>query len=75
MHIDARLLDIQEVLAKLKELMSSACGRELDIEITMSSLSEANKVKAFAAMSGCRTEVEKKGECYIIVIKGIPCCT
>jgi hypothetical protein len=75
MHIDARSLDVQEVLSKLKELLSSACGREVDIEITINSLSEAAKVKAFATMSGCRTEVAKKGECYIIYIKGIPCCT
>ena len=75
MHIDARSLDVKEVLSKLKELMYSACGREVDIEITMNSISEAKKVKAFAKMSGCRTEVEEKGECYIISIKGIPCCT
>lgn len=75
MHIDARSLDIQELLSKLKELLSSACGHEVDIEMTINSLSEAKKVKAFAAMSGCRTEVAKKGECYILSIKGIPCCT
>lgn len=75
MHIDARSMDVQEVLAKLKELMYSACGREVDIEFTMDSLPGAKKVIAFAKMSGCRTEVEEKGECYIISIKGIPCCT
>ncbi len=75
MHIDARSMDVQELLSKLKELMSSACGSEIDTEVTMNSLSGAKKVKSYAAMSGCRVSVEKKGECYIIFIKGIPCCT
>ena len=76
MHIDARKLDEQELFARLKEILSSnrECG-EISTDILVGTLAEANKIKAFASMSGCRTGVEKKDDCYIIYLKGNPCCT
>lgn len=75
MHIDARKLDQQELFARLKEIFSSnrECG-EVSIEMLVGTLAEANKIKAFASMSGCRTESGKEGNHYKIHLKGIPCC-
>ena len=76
MHIDARKLDQQELFARLKEiLLSNKECREVSIEILVGTLAEANKIKAFASMSGCRTENGKEGDHYKIHLKGTPCCT
>jgi hypothetical protein len=76
MHIDARNLDQQELFARLKEIFSSSteCG-EVSIEILVGTSAEANKIKAFALMSGCRTGVAKKDDYYIIIMNGNPCCS
>ena len=76
MHIDARKLDEQEIFARLKEILSSnrECG-EISTDVLVGTLAEANKIKAFASMSGCRTEIENKGDCFRIHLKGNPCCT
>ncbi len=74
MHIDARKLDQQELFARIKEMLSRVCG-EVSIEILVGTSAEANKIKAFASMSGCRTGVEKKDDYYIINLNGNPCCS
>ena len=76
MHIDARKLDQKELFARLKDLLSSnrECG-ELSIEILVGTLAEANKIKAFASMSGCQAGVEKRDDYYIINLNGNPCCS
>jgi hypothetical protein len=76
MHIDARDLDQQKLFARLKEILSSSveCG-EVSIEILVGTSAEANKIKAFASMSGCRTGVEKRDDYYIINLNGNPCCS
>ena len=76
MHIDARKLDQQELFARLKEMLATnrECGEFL-IEILVDTLAEANKVRAFASMSGCRAEILEKDDYFIIHLKGIPCCT
>jgi len=76
MHIDARKLDQQELFARLKEILSSnrEC-EEVSIEILAGTLADVKKIKAFALMSGCRTESLKEGDHYKIHLKGTPCCT
>ena len=76
MHIDARKIDQQKLFARLKEMLASnkECG-EISIEILVGTLAEANKVKAFASMSGCRAESGKEGDHYKVNLKGSPCCT
>jgi hypothetical protein len=71
MHIDARNLDQQELFARLKEILSSnrECG--VSIEILIGTSAEAKKVEAFASMSGCRTETEKKDDHYTVHLKVI----
>ncbi len=75
MHIDARSIDSQELLIRLKEILASNRGCNVDIEILFNTLDETKKINAFISMSGCRTEVEKKDECYIMHVRDIPCCT
>ena len=75
MQIDARELDLQELLKKLKEILSSRCGSTLDIDILVNTLSEAKKITGFVSMSGCTAEIDKKDNYLIIHVRGIPCCT
>ena len=76
MEIDARKLDQLELFARLKEVLSSnrECG-EIKINVLVGTQAEANKIKAFASMSGCRTESLKEGDHYKVLLKGSPCCT
>jgi len=75
MKIDARKLDQQELFARLKEILSKKDCGEISIEIMAGTSAEANRIKAFASMSGCRTGIDKKDDCFIIHLKGNPCCT
>ncbi len=76
MQIDARKLGEQELLARLKEIFSSSreCG-DIALEILVNTEAEANRIKAFASMSGCRAGIDKKGDFIIIHLKGNPCCS
>lgn len=76
MHIDARELEQQELFTRLKEILASngKCG-EVKVEILAGTLAEAKKIGGFAAMSGCRTEIEQKDDYYTVYIKGMPCCS
>ncbi len=75
MQIDARKLDQQELFARLKEILSKKDCGEVSIEILVGTSAEANRIKAFASMSGCRTGIDKKDDCFIIHLTGSPCCT
>lgn len=75
MHIDARELDSQDVLKKLKKILSSNRECYLVIDVQVKTVSEAKKISGFVSMSGCTTEIDKKDDSYIIHIRGIPCCT
>lgn len=75
MRIDARKLDLQDLLKQLKDILSSKRGCEVSIEVSINTVSDAKRVKAFAAMSGCNTDIDKKDNYYIIHVKGISCCT
>jgi hypothetical protein len=75
MQLDARDLDSKELFLRLRDILASKRGSEVDLEIKIRSAGETKKVKTFVSMSGCRTEIEKTEECYIMHISGIPCCT
>jgi hypothetical protein len=74
MQIDGRALDIQDLLTRLKDILSSKRGSDVNIEIFSSSRDDVKKIKSFVAFSGCQTTVEAKEEYYIIRITGSPCC-
>jgi hypothetical protein len=75
MHFDARDLDSKELFLRLRDILASNRGSEVDLEIKIRSAGETQRVKAFVSMSGCRSEIEKTEECYIMRISGSPCCT
>ena len=75
MHIDARELDLQDLLTQFKEILSAKRECFLTIDILVNTASDANKVKGFASMSGCTAEIDKKDNYYIIHVTGNPCCS
>lgn len=76
MLIDAREIDQRDILVRLKDELSSRHGCDnVQIDVMVSTEVDAKKIKGFVSMSGCRAEIDKKDNCYIICIRGIPCCT
>ena len=75
MHIDARELEISELLKKIKEILSAQRCGEVDVELQVNTVADAKKVEAFVSMSGCSAGIDKKDNYYIIHVKGNPCCT
>ena len=76
MQIDAREIDQQDLLVRLKEELSSRHGCDnVQIDIMVGTEVDAKKINAFVSMSGCMAEIAKKDNYYIIHIRGIPCCT
>ena len=65
---------MREVFEKLKEIMCSFSGKEVDIEILVKSYGDSRKLSTFALMSGCKTRIEKKEEYCIVRISGYACC-
>jgi len=74
MHIDARAIDLKELLRKLKDILTTKISCEVDIEIIFTLEADIQKVKTFVEMSGCKAEVAKNDKSYIMHIKGSPCC-
>jgi hypothetical protein len=74
MQIDARDLEVQDLLTRLKDILSAKRGSDVNIEILSSSRDDTIKTKSFVDFSGCQTKIEKKEGYYIIRITGSPCC-
>ncbi len=74
MHIDARQLDLQDLLKQLKEVLATNIGSEVNIEVLVSSREDARKVTGFVSMSGCCAKVDKTDNYYIIHVAGNICC-
>lgn len=74
MIIDARNRELKELFVKLKEILESKVGTDVFIEILIDPFTDVKKIKSFVSMSGCRTDVEEKGEYYIVRLTGTPCC-
>ena len=75
MYIDARTLEHQELVLKIREILAAKHGCEVNIEILISTMAEVKKIKAFVTMSGCNAEVDKKDDSYIMHVTGAPCCS
>jgi len=73
-ELDARKIEMLELFVKLKEIMCSSCGKEVDIDILVKNYSDSRKLSTFALMSGCKTSIEKKEEYCIVRISGHACC-
>lgn len=74
MLIDAREIELPELFLQLRVILASLLGENVTIEIFLRNYSDAKKVTAFAAMSGCQTSIEKKGDYCIVRITGHVCC-
>jgi len=75
MQLDARGLESQELFRKLKQMISS-CGSNESIEVLVYDQVTLKRVKAFASMSGCPVETEKKEDFFILRITENTCgCT
>lgn len=72
--IDARNDEVQGLLKKLKDVLASTHGADIEINIFVKNVSDAKKVKGFVTMSGGRTKIDKKDNFYIIHVKGNVCC-
>jgi translation initiation factor 1 (eIF-1/SUI1) len=75
MTIDARGIELKELFARLKEILSTdgRCG-DVCIEILLDTLDAAQKVRAFVSMTGCQTEIKEKEGRYVLYVTGNPCC-
>lgn len=75
MYIDARILEHQEVVLKIREILAEKHGCEVQIEILVSTMAEVKRIKAFVTMSGCIVETDKKDNYFIMHVTGAPCCS
>ncbi len=75
MNIDARGLDVQDVLKRIREVFDAGRGKDVQIEILIDKEADKKKVKSFIAMSGCRATIEERADGCRITVRGIPCCT
>lgn len=74
MLIDAREIELQDLLVKLREIMYESLGKEIMVDVLLKDDSDCRKVTSFAALSGLRTSVEKNGEARLVRISGSACC-
>jgi hypothetical protein len=58
----------------MRDLLADHCGREVSVEVFLSSSGETKRLRAFVSMSGCQTEVEEKEGYYVVRITGSVCC-
>jgi len=73
-EIDARDIELRELFVKLKEIMCSSCGQEVEIAILVKTYNDSKRLSTFALMSGCKTSIEKKDEYCVVRISGYACC-
>ncbi len=76
MQIDAREIDQQDLLLRLKDELSSRHGCDnVQIDVMVRLEVDVKRIIAFVSMSGCMAEIDKKDNYYLIHVRGIPCCT
>jgi len=75
MVIDVREMqnDI-ELLKKVKEVLSSYCGKEITLEILINSCQNPARVVSYISMSGCQAVFEEKEGYYLVKVSGSVCC-
>jgi hypothetical protein len=74
MTVDGREISLTELFLRLKELFDAQCGMDVDVDVFVGNFRDSKKVSAFAAMSGCRTDLAKREGFYIVRITGSVCC-
>lgn len=72
--IDAREIELLDLLRELKELFHAQCNLEVNVDVLVSDFRDSRKVSTFAAMSGCQTEILETDGCYLVRISGNICC-
>ncbi len=72
MLIDGRERILDELLKELRVLFPS-CADDSVMEVLLASQDSARKVKAFAAMSGFRTSLQRESDGYRVTISGSSC--
>lgn len=72
--IDAREIELLDLLLQLRELFAAQCGLEVNVDVLVGDFRNSKKVSAFAAMSGCQTETVERDGCYLVRITGSICC-
>ncbi len=75
MRIDGRELGSNDLLNKLKQMLSSNRECRISVDIMVNSVSDVQRVTGFVSMSGCTAEFDKKENYYIIHVRGFPCCS
>lgn len=73
MIIDARGLKHPEPLKRLKETVTTMCTIENYVDLLVDDDKEVRNVKMFAAMSGCKYEIEQFDRYWRVRIKGSTC--
>ncbi len=73
MLIDARTGEITDILKQLKAIFPSCCSDEETIEVITINNKDAQKVKAFAAISGFKTAIYHEDDHYRVSISGSSC--
>lgn len=74
MMIDAREIELMDLLLQLKEILAAQCNLEVSIDVVVRNFPDSKKVSTFAAMSGCQTETLETDGCYLVRISGNVCC-
>ena len=74
MQIDARKQGPQDLMTELKGILASKHGCNVSIDIILDTTDDAQRITSFVSMSGCKTEIDKKENYYIMHVTGIPCC-
>jgi hypothetical protein len=74
MIVDARALDLKELLLRMRDVLADRVGQEVSVEVLLSTAAETKRLRAFVSMSGCLTTVEKKDDYYVVHITGSVCC-
>ncbi|MEJ2684220.1 MAG: hypothetical protein P8Z71_07480 [Candidatus Sulfobium sp.] len=72
--IDAREIELLDLLLQLKDLFAAQCGLEVNVDVLVGDFRDSKKISAFAAMSGCQTEIQERDGCYLVRITGSICC-
>ncbi|MGD2079612.1 MAG: hypothetical protein PVJ36_00590 [Nitrospirota bacterium] len=73
MDIDARDLGEKEVILRLREIFKTRGGEQLRVDIAVSGRGLANKIRAFAKMSGYDVECHDRDGYLEVRISGSSC--
>ena len=67
-------MELTALFLRLKAIFASQCGMDVNVDVLVRNLRDSKKVSGFAAMSGCRTDVNENDGFYTVRITGSVCC-